>query len=432
MDNRIVDALVSIRDMYGDAVFYNSQKTKNLLSDIAPSLKKEIIQIINFLDINGYFQLKHAEKNYQIVNSRLVKNFISTYSVDEKTAIWVTNVFSAILGYNTTQTGAHYVNEILPGKHCDTEEALYGGKLENGSIIIDDAYRNVENVEQDVGHVKRPYYNNKISADFHSLAVSPDGRVQAAGINNDGQCNTHLWSNIIEVSAGSYFSVGLKENGTVVATGRNEYGQCNVSFWRDIVQISAGTRHTLGLKADGSVVATGDNTNGECNVFNWRNIIYVKAGCHSTFAIKKDRRVLSKGKNRENHLYVSHLNNVCEIAASVPGKTLALLTNGTIALIGRDNFTDKKIYSYKNIKQIVAAPDFFAVLLENGEVRLPIYFWEDSGVECSADDWKDIVAIAAGRHHIMGATKDGRVVAVMLHPNPASDKGQCRVGKWRV
>ena len=54
------------------------------------------------------------------------------------------------------------------------------------------------------------------------------------GENDDGECNTDNWENIMVVSAGWYHTVGLKSDGTVVATGENSRGECDVDMWSNI------------------------------------------------------------------------------------------------------------------------------------------------------------------------------------------------------
>jgi len=58
----------------------------------------------------------------------------------------------------------------------------------------------------------------------------------------------------------------------VVAVGDNEDGQCNTGSWKDIVAIAARSNRTVGLKADGTVVAVGNNDRGQCNTGSWRDI----------------------------------------------------------------------------------------------------------------------------------------------------------------
>jgi alpha-tubulin suppressor-like RCC1 family protein len=240
------------------------------------------------------------------------------------------------------------------------------------------------------------------------------------------------WRDIKAVAAGPFFTVGLKRDGTVTACGRNEYGQCGVGGWRDVVQVSAGVRHTVGLRADGSVVAVGQNKNGECDVGNWRNIVSVSAGYLCTFGIKRDGRVLVRGDVRNDNLDVSHLTDVADIVNPAPFRAIALKRDGTIVRVGRDNIMRRSFAKWTGITAISAGPDYFAGLLADGTVRLLAYFWEASGIECGADGWTDIAAIAAGRFHLLGVRKDGEITAVMMHPNPALDKGQCEAAGRRV
>ena len=432
MDNRIIDALASLRDTYGDAVFYNHGKTRNLLRDLFPNLQKETIQVTNFMEMNGYFQLKHAGRTYPLVRARLIRQFTSTYFVDENVATWAVDVFGSLLGYSDIKDGAKYTREQKTAPAAPAEALTIKNETPRKqipSVLIKpvEAEKPAEG-----GAYKKHGVASRISADFHSVALVRDGRVFAAGLNDDGQCDTFLWNNIIAVSAGTYFTVGLRADGTAAAVGRNDFGQCNVNGWMDIIQISAGARHTVGLRSDGTVVATGCNKDGECGVGNWRNVIRVKAGCQCTFGIKKDRRVIVRGKNKTTDLAVSHLTDVKDVANAAPGRSLALLTDGTLARVGQENLLSKNKNQLKDVIQIAAGPDYIAALLSDGRVRLPIYFWEDTGIECSADDWTDVAAIAAGRHHILGVQRDGRMLAAMLHPRNEMNKGQCDVGEWRI
>jgi hypothetical protein len=425
MDNKILTVLVDIKETYGDGIFYNPSMIKNLLSDLAPGLKKERVQIANFLESNKYFQLKHAGKDYPLTRKRLIEEYIDTFAVDEQTAVWVINLFSVLMGYGIKTQKYEYARQpesptkLL--KENQHELLPLTTPVKNNPVYI---------ISQ---NIKTAYENvSRIAADAHSLAVTQDGHVLATGTNEDGQCNTWWWKDIISVAAGTHFSVGLKKDGTVLAAGRNDYGQCGVKHWTDIKQISAGTRHTVGLRSDGTVVAAGENGNGECNVSKWRYIMHVSAGCRCTFGIKKDGHVLVSGNVAHDDLYVSHLQNVADIAHPMTGRAVALLKRGIIERVGREDKMRKNFSHWKNLCQISAAPDYFAGLFNGGKVRLLAYFWPDTGIECAPNDWQDIQAIAAGRYHILGLQKDGRVVAAMLHPNPKHDRGQCNVSEWRL
>ena len=92
----------------------------------------------------------------------------------------------------------------------------------------------------------------------------------------------------------------------------------------------------------------------------------------------------------------------------------------------------KSFAKWKNVRQISAAPDYFAGLMADGTVELLAYFWTDSGAEAATSHWRDIQAIAAGRYHIVGWRKDGTLVAAMLHPDMTRNRGQINVTKWEM
>ncbi|MCL2225118.1 MAG: hypothetical protein FWB96_09165 [Defluviitaleaceae bacterium] len=442
MDAKILDALKAIRDNYGDGVFYNLTTARNLLNDLAPTMRKERIQIVNLLEIGGYFQLKYAEDTYPIVRERLISQLIDTFAVDEKIAEWVLNIFSEFLGFNINDDGAVYRAEELEKKHglkpplpimkerpASAEKSPFVGGTERRPLMT---------VPRPKFGEKKAIINRKfaqrISADLHSVAVTRDGHARSSGPNPDGQCHTNTfdWRDMKAVSAGAGFTIGLRKDGTVLGVGRNDFNQLDVKDWTDIVTISAGARHTVGLRADGTLLACGKSTHGECKVAHWRNITHIVAGQDCTFGIKKDGRVLVSGNNKNGDLQVSHLENVADIAYAAPGRILALLQDGTIARVGRENHMRKSFERWRGIRQISAAPDYFAALFENGTVRFLAYFWPDSGAEAATMDWREIVAIAAGRHHIVGWKANGTLIAEMLHPDISRNKGQLNVGRWEM
>lgn len=456
MDSRIIDALRAMRDTYGDGVFYNLTTSRNLLNDLAPNLRKERIQILNFLETGGYFQLKYAGEAYPIVRTRLVSQLVDTFAVDEKIADWVLNIFSELLDFNITHEGAVYREEKTGGTKPPIMHShpASSGEWVKGLERLErpENPKTKSEIRPYIGRERRPMmtvprpkfgekkavtnrrFSQRLSADLHSVAVTHDGHVRAAGPNPDGQChtNTYDWRDMKAVSAGAGFTIGLRADGTVLGVGNNDFGQLRVKDWTQITAISAGTRHTIGLRADGTLLACGQNRNEECKVTHWRNIVHVVAGQNCTFGIKKDGRVLVSGNNKNGDLQVSHLENVADIAYAAPGRIIALLQDGTVARIGRENHMRKNFAGFRGLRQISAAPDYFAGLFENGTVRLLTYFWQDSGVEAATTDWHDIVAIAAGRHHILGWKADGTLIAEMLHPDIARNKGQLNVNTWQM
>ena len=437
MDDGIYVTLNAILNEYGDAVFYNTNVVKNMLGDLAPSLRKERIQVVNFLEIGGYFQLKYAEKSYALVRAKLEKQLMDTYAIDRRIAVWVLNIFSRLTGYSISEEGYVYEKQApkppskpIVEKPPNKVRPFIGGERRP---LMKTVPPDVTVVKPNTTFVNLSFAK-RISADYHSVAVVKGGLVKAAGPNSDGQChtNTYDWREITQVSAGAYFTTGLRADGTVVGVGRNDFGQRNFSGWSNIVQVSAGVRHTVGLRSDGSVLAAGYNKLGECNVLHWRNIVRVIAGHGCTFGIKKDGRVLVAGDNKDGSLQVSHLENVADIVYAAPGRILAHLQNGTVARVGRENTMRRNFSLLRGVKQLSAAPDYFAGLMFDGSVRILTYFWKDSGAEAATADWKEIVAIAAGRYHIIGWKADGKILAEMLHSDMTRNRGQTNVSTWEM
>jgi len=438
MDDRIIETLKIMKETYGDGVFYNITTVKNLMNDLAPHLRKERIQVANFLEMGGYFQLKYAEKNYFVVRSRLTIQFRDTFAVDETMANWVLNIFSKLLDYDIAEHGAVYKTAEKPQVRQPAPQPMRAPQVRP---YVGNERRPLMTVPRPLTPPDAPkaaftnrHLARRISADYHSAAVVKGGIVKATGPNSDAQCNTNTydWRNIVAVSAGAYFTVGLRGDGTAVGIGRNDFRQRNVRGWTNLSEISAGVRHTVGLRNDGTLLVCGQDKFGECKVSHWRNIAHVVAGNACTFGIKKDGRVLVSGDNRDGDLQVSHLENVADIAYAGHGRILALLQDGTLARVGRENHMRKNFSAFKGIRQISAAQNYFAALFENGTVRIIAYFWQDSGVEAVTADWRDIVAIAAGQYHILGWKSDGTLKAGMLHPDFRRNKGQLNVDKWEM
>jgi len=165
-------------------------------------------------------------------------------------------------------------------------------------------------------------YQGCISAGYsHTVGLKMDGTVVATGgINENGQCNTNDWHDIVAISAGISYTVGLKMDGTVVAAGnkKEDYGysgRCKTSGLQDIVAVAAGYQHTVCLRADGTVVAVGrdyrfvnhDGTAsesvycGQCKTGDLRDIVAISAGRYHTVCLKSDGTVIAVGSNDKDY-----------------------------------------------------------------------------------------------------------------------------------
>ena len=109
---------------------------------------------------------------------------------------------------------------------------------------------------------------------WYTVGLTSDGSVIAAGNDKEVQNEVKKWRDIVDISTGDYtagyYVIGLKSDGTVVKAGTGIYGTDGIEDWSNIVDISASGHHIVGLQNDGSVVATGDNYSGQCNVEDWK------------------------------------------------------------------------------------------------------------------------------------------------------------------
>ncbi|PYI53381.1 OmpL47-type beta-barrel domain-containing protein [Paenibacillus flagellatus] len=139
----------------------------------------------------------------------------------------------------------------------------------------------------------------------HVVAVTTDGKVYAAGVDNDVVCfssdnlsqKATQWTQMKAVAAGDCFTVGLKADGTVVGIGKmNGYGQIsNLSDWSGIKQIAAGDNFTVGLTNAGKVVLKGNTDYGQGNVGGWSGIVQIAAGDMFILGLRSDGTVVSTG-----------------------------------------------------------------------------------------------------------------------------------------
>ena len=131
----------------------------------------------------------------------------------------------------------------------------------------------------------------------HALAAMKNGHVRATGANDDQQCNTHSWRDIVSVVGCWKGSIGLRADGVCVATGLNVIEDGSLFRWTDIAAISTGSFHVLGLKADGTVLSFGRNPFGQCDVSHWQNVKDIAAGSNHSVALLENGTVIATGKN---------------------------------------------------------------------------------------------------------------------------------------
>lgn len=237
----------------------------------------------------------------------------------------------------------------------------------------------------------------------HAVAAFSNGKVRSTGLNDDQQCNTHIWRDVVSVVGCWKASIGLHADGTCVATGLNVIGNGEMLRWTDIVSITAGNFHVLGLKADGSVVAFGRDPFGQCKVSDWFGIKAIAAGADHSVGLHSDGTVLATGKNDYGQCDVEGWKDVKQIAASA-NHTLALLTDGTV--IGCGNLQSIRTEELTG-SIAIATGDYHAVGLKvDGSV---VNTGADVAGLSDVERWHHMIAVSAAFSSTIGVRSDGRV-----------------------
>jgi len=169
------------------------------------------------------------------------------------------------------------------------------------------------------------------AGDYHSLAITPDGKVWAWGDWDDGQLSVPSnLSGAIAVSGGGQCSAALLGDGTIRAWGGAwifmEYPQPG-----DAVAVAAGgsvTRimHELILRSDGSVMGWGDSYDGQAEPpAGLTDVVAISAAREYSLALRADGTVLAWGDNGEGQSSVPATLNLAPRLSNleISGATLA-------------------------------------------------------------------------------------------------------------
>jgi formylglycine-generating enzyme required for sulfatase activity len=241
--------------------------------------------------------------------------------------------------------------------------------------------------------------------------------VVAWGYNFTGQNNVPTGlTNVVQVAAGSSYTVALKSDGTVVAWGYNGDGQCNVpAGLTNVVQVAAGVYNSVALKSDGTVVPWGFNgtlggSGGKDNIpapAGLSGVVQVASGPYHKVALKSDGTVVAWGYNFTGQCNVpAGLSNVVQVAAGVYN-SIALKSDGTV--VQWESYMSTIPAGLRGVVQVASGFNHNVVLKSDGTVVA--WGYNGSG-QCNVPaGLSNVVQVASGESHSVAVKSDGTVVA---------------------
>jgi len=180
--------------------------------------------------------------------------------------------------------------------------------------------------------------NIKIASGYRHVAfLNKDGRVMASGYNDQNQCNVYEWKNVIDISAGKYFTAALFEDGTVKTVGKDANGNIiDTESLKNIVKIDAGDNFLAALDCDGKVYVAGDVSG--IDTTQWSEIKDIVAGSNHIAALKTDGSMVGAGSGVEG---ISEYTNIERIYAGA-GLTVMIDYDGMLHYVGIGTYGESK------------------------------------------------------------------------------------------
>ncbi len=226
---------------------------------------------------------------------------------------------------------------------------------------------------------------------LHSVALRDDGQVLVWGQSNGGlnTLPTGL-SNVVEIAAGMLHNLALRGDGSVVAWGLEWSGNLLTPPEQatNVVAIAGGGFHSLALRADGTAIGWGNNLLGQISIpTSATNLISVVAGFHFSAGLRADGSVLAWGQlSASTNLTASYSCGGHGLSSRGPSPT-----NGPIPLPT----------SATNIVALAAGKEHLLMLRADGQ----LISWgnNDSG-QSNFGSITNVIGIAAGRNQNLALT----------------------------
>ncbi len=317
------------------------------------------------------------------------------------------------------------LTENMYNEACDLlENKHYEKALDKFNLVLGYKDSN-ENAEICKRHILSHHISGGI---LNSFGISEKGKVLFAGSNSLGQCNVELWENIVSIDCYGECTIGLKEDGMVnVAGNLSKANQEIASNWDHIIDVAAGDLYVAVLKNDGTVEAIGHNADGQCNVETWEKVIDIDCGWRLTVGLTQEGELLFTGivsnKMKEDYSATKEeWKDVVKIAVSGgepkrddrgKGHVVGLTSDGYVIAIGDNSKGQCEVYGeeWKNIVAIAAGDWYTVALTQEGKVL--VTGKNESGNKYIDPEklnvWENIQDIAAGYGQILVVKSDGYV-----------------------
>lgn len=210
--------------------------------------------------------------------------------------------------------------------------------VETETAIQEEMLINTDSQEEQMGEQIVFYHPQKSISTSHDhiLFCMQDGTVTARGENEDGECDTEEWTNVVAVAAGHGSSFGVRTDGTVLYAGNERLE--NVEYWENMIDVQPWNFGAVGLTKDGTILAMHPQDYGEefeimqKNMTSWENIKAIAAIDWDVFGLTEDGRVLSA--LNENSVITEGWNDVDYLLTDIylgnSGLLSGLCADGTV------------------------------------------------------------------------------------------------------
>lgn len=335
--------------------------------------------------------------------------------------------------------------EISLRESYNSAKQLYDAKEYAQALKIFEELEDYEDSPQNVtacrNILKRLALSNTISAGVRcSAAIDKNGKIYFSADAFVDKDKIQNWQDVVSISVNGEFVIGLKAEGGVLVAKDTPSCRIDTSSWENIIEVATGEQYVVGLKSDGTLVAQGLNGYGETDVDEWRNIVTIATGWQHTVGLDSNGIVHITGYQSDEQLaeieaHKSDWTDIVAIAAGggsrnagpiyETGHTVALKRDGTVVAVGDNRRGQCEVYGeeWRNIIAI-AAGDYHTVGLRKDGTVVSTLKNVDSYTEIG--EWKNVKAIAAGYGFTLALKEDGTVVGAGYE-----NEGQRRTDGWK-